>query len=73
MSPEQQTAERIARIETHLERIAVVLEKTTQDHEARIRALEASDQRNTGVLKLIGWLGAPTTAAVVVFLASKAN
>lgn len=71
-TPEQQTAERIARIETHLERIAVVIEKTTQDHESRIRDLERQQERTTGVLKLVGWLGAPATAAIVVFL-SKMN
>lgn len=69
---EQQTAERIARIETNLERIAVVLEKTMEDHESRLRTLEHNEQRITGVIKLVAWLGAPTTAALVLFLANKA-
>lgn len=69
MTPEQQTAERLARIETNIERIANVLEKTTQDHESRIRELERAQERTAGVLKLVGWLGAPVTAAVVLFIA----
>ncbi len=71
MNEAQQTAERIARIETHLERIATVLEKTTQDHETRIRSLESDNQRTAGVLRLVGWLGAPATAGIILFLASK--
>lgn len=70
---EQQTVERLARIETQIERIADVLEKAVGDHETRIRALEADSLRTAGVLKLIGWLGAPSTAAVIYFLASKGH
>lgn len=65
---EQQAAERLARIETNIERIANLLEKTSQDHEARIRDLERQQERTMGVMKLVGWLGAPMTAAVVLFL-----
>lgn len=68
---EQQQAERLARIETNIERMAKTLEDIARDHEARIRALEADSQRQAGVLKLIGWLGAPGTAAIVYFLATK--
>ena len=73
MNDAQQTAERIARIETHLERIATVLEKTTQDHETRIRSLEGDNLRTAGVIKLVTWLGAPATAGVIWFLASKSH
>lgn len=66
---DQQTAERLARMETHLERMATVLEKTAQDHEDRLRKLESSVQLVLGVLKLIGWLGAPMAAGLILFLA----
>ncbi len=70
---DQPNIERLARIETNIERMAKTLEEIARDHEHRLRALEASEQRNTGVLKLVAWLGAPTTAAVIVFLATKAH
>jgi len=73
MNDAQQTAERIARIETHLERIAVVLEKTTLDHEQRLRELERQQERTAGVLKLVGWLGAPAASAIVLFLATRVH
>lgn len=69
MTEQQKTAERLARIETNIEQIATVLKELVQDHEARIRELERENARQAGVLKLIGWLGAPATAAVIFFLA----
>lgn len=66
---DQQAAERLARIESNIERIALLLEKTSHDHEMRIRELERQVERTTGVLRLIGWLGAPMTAAIVLFMA----
>lgn len=70
---DQQSIERLVRIETQLERITVVLEKTVDDLQKRVRVLEELVQRLLGVLKLIAWLGAPSTAAVIVFLATKAH
>ena len=69
MPTDVNTAERIARIETNLERIATVLESAMQDHERRLRAAEEQLQRQAGVLGLIKWLGAPLVAAVLVFVA----
>lgn len=75
---QQQTAERIARIETNLERLAesqdrliTVVERVTNSLELRVRTLEHNEQRVHGVLKLIGWLGAPATAGIVLFLAQR--
>lgn len=66
---EKQTAERLASIETDIKQIGTVLKELVQDHENRIRYLEHENARQAGVLKLIGWLGAPATAAVIFFLA----
>jgi predicted neutral ceramidase superfamily lipid hydrolase len=69
MSSEHQTAERLARIETNMERIATAVEKALGDHEDRIRKLESLVERLVGVLKVFAWLGAPTTAALFFMLA----
>jgi hypothetical protein len=66
------TIDRLARIETSIERIAVTLETVTRDHETRLRELEREMLQTRGVMKLLGWLGAPSLAAIVVFLATKA-
>lgn len=70
---DQQSIERLVRIETQLERITHVLEKTVDDLEQRVRNLEELVQRLLGVIKLIAWLGAPSMAAVILFLASKGH
>lgn len=49
------------------------LKKIADDHETRIRHLEKLVQLVLGVLKLLAWLGAPSTAAVIFFLASKGH
>lgn len=67
----EQTTDRLARIETNIERIASVLEDVTKDHEKRLRELESKQARAEGVLKLISFIGAPGVAAIVVFLATK--
>ena len=43
------------------------------DHEHRIRYLEAENLRQSGVLKLVTWLGAPAASAIVLFLATRAH
>lgn len=75
---QQQTAERIARIETNLERLAesqdrliTVVERVTNSLELRVRNLEQEQHKMQGVLKLVGWLGAPATAGIVLFLAQR--
>jgi hypothetical protein len=73
MSPEQQSADRLARIETNIASMAETLKRIADDHEHRIRYLEAENLRQSGVLKLVAWLGAPGAAAVVLFLATRAH
>lgn len=68
---EQQNIERLARIETNIAAMADTLKRIADDHEKRLRTLENNSERMQGVLKLVAWLGAPGTAAVVLFLASK--
>ncbi len=71
MTPEEKAVDRLARIETNIESMASTLKTIADDHEKRIRTLETGHASQNGVIKLIGWLGAPTTAALIVFLASK--
>ena len=73
MSPEQLSTDRLARIETSLASMTETLKKIADDHEHRLRYLEAENLRQSGVLKLVAWLGAPGAAAIVFFLATKAH
>lgn len=68
---EQQSIERLARIETNIAAMAETLKRIADDHEKRLRALENNNERLQAVVKLVMWLGAPGTAAVVLFFASK--
>lgn len=70
---EQQSIERLARIETNIAAMADTLKRIADDHERRLRALENNNERLTAIVNLVMWLGAPGTAAVVVFIASKWN
>lgn len=42
----------------NMERIATTLEKSFQDHETRLRALEQDNFKQKGVLGLVKWVGA---------------
>lgn len=71
-----ETAVELARLRTELQgtnsamgRIADAVEKALGDHETRLRVVEAAQLRTAGVLKVAGWLGAPATAGIIVFLA----
>lgn len=68
---EQQNIERLARIETNIQSMAETLKRIADDHEKRIRLLEEIIQRVVGVLKVIGWLGAPTFATILYLLVIK--
>lgn len=70
---EQQSIERLARIETNIAAMADTLKRIADDHEKRLRYLENNAERMQGVVKLVAWLGAPGTAAVIFFVASKWN
>ena len=70
---EQQSIERLARIETNIAAMAETLKRIADDHEKRLRTLENNSERLQAIVKLVMWLGAPGTAAVVLFLASKWN
>lgn len=68
----------IARIRTELHAqtqsvasIADSLKVMLNDHESRLRKIETDQQRALGVLKLLGWLGAPATAGIVLFIAQR--
>ena len=67
-TPAHETAVEIALLRSEVGRIADVVEKVIGDHETRIRNLEGDQLRTNGVLKLIGWLGAPAAAGVVLVL-----
>lgn len=56
---------------TNVSRIADSLERALNDHEGRLRHLEAAQLRTEGVLKLVAWLGAPSAAAIVLFLSQR--
>lgn len=68
---EQQNIERLARIETNIQSMAETLKRIADDHEKRLRGLEQNAERVVGVLKVIGWLGAPTFATLLYFLVIK--
>ncbi len=71
MTTESETIDRLARIETNIERIASVLEDVTKDHETRLRKVEEKQAHLDGIVKLLTFIGAPGVAAIVVFLATK--
>jgi hypothetical protein len=73
MNEQQAATDRLVRIETNMLSLAETLKKIADDHETRLRQLEADNARLAGVLKLVAWLGAPTTAAVFLFLATKVH
>lgn len=56
---------------TNVSRIADSLERALNDHEQRLRRIEAEQLRAQGVIKLVAWLGAPTAAALVIFLSQR--
>lgn len=66
---DHKTAVEIALLRSEVTRIANVVERVIQDHESRLRNLEQIQLAQGGVLRLIGWLGAPTAAAMLYFVA----
>ena len=84
---DQQTLAKLIRIEANVEAMTEALKRIADKHDEeldehkeqlrelgeRLRALEHSNERLQAITKLVMWLGAPGTAAVVVFIASKWN
>lgn len=77
---DKESIERLVRIETNVESLVLELKRIAGQQATelrglseRVRALEHSNERMQAIVKLVAWMGAPGTAAVVLFIASKWN
>ena len=75
---DKESIERLVRIETNVASLVLELKRIAGQQATELRglservcALEHSNERLQAIVKLVMWLGAPTTAGLIVFIASK--
>lgn len=64
-APDTSTAERLARIEVSLERIALVMEETLREHAKRLREVEDYQNKQRGVIHVLNFLGIANIVAIL--------